>query len=137
MLIEVTDPMKYVYQDISVATYLIVSQYRNSIMYYNNFNSEWFAFSLYKLIVMLQFLQLCRMALPLMNGFNCLLMEGPAHPAIDLTYSNTPTAVTQLLLAKLAEYMSQMLATHLPPAINSLKWVGLVLLMVTAAIPQP
>ena len=57
-------------------------------------------------------------------------------PAIDLTHSNTPTAVTQLLLAKLAEYMSQMLATHLPPAINSLKWVGLVLLMMTAAFPQ-
>ena len=45
------------------------------------------------------------MALPLMTAADCLLMEVPAHPAIDLTHANTPTAVTQLLLAKLAEYI--------------------------------
>lgn len=45
------------------------------------------------------------MALPLMTTADCLLMEVPAHPSIDLTHANTPTAVTQLLLAKLAEYI--------------------------------
>jgi len=58
------------------------------------------------------------MALPLMTAADCILMEVPAHPAIDHTHSNTPTAVTQLLLAKLAEYIVPDVS-HTPARSNS------------------
>ena len=58
-----------------------------------------------------------------MSGSDCLLMEVPAHPAIDLTHSNTPTAVTQLLLAKLAEYIVPDVS-HTPSSSNQVLEVG-------------
>jgi len=63
------------------------------------------------------------MALPLMNATDCLSMEVPAHPAIDLTHANTPTAATQLLLAKLAEYIVPD-ASHTPSSSSQVLEVG-------------
>ena len=68
-------------------------------------------------------LQLCRMALPLMSTADCRLMEVPPHPAIDLTHANTPTVVTQLLLAKLAEYIVPDVS-HTPSSGNQVLEVG-------------
>lgn len=68
-------------------------------------------------------LQLCRMALPLMNTTDCLLMEVPVHSAIDHTHANTPTAVTQLLLAKLAEYIVPDVS-HTPSSSSQVLEVG-------------
>lgn len=58
-----------------------------------------------------------------MTAADCLLMEVPAHPAIDLTHANTPTAVTQLLLAKLAEYIVPDVS-HTPSSNNQVLEVG-------------
>ena len=63
------------------------------------------------------------MALPLMTTADCLLMEVPAHPAIDCTHANTPTVVTQLLLAKLAEYIVPDVS-HTPSSSNQVLEVG-------------
>jgi len=63
------------------------------------------------------------MALPLMTAADCILMEVPAHPAIDHTHSNTPTAVTQLLLAKLAEYIVPDVS-HTPASSSQVLEVG-------------
>ena len=63
------------------------------------------------------------MALPLMSTADCRLMEVPPHPAIDLTHANTPTVVTQLLLAKLAEYIVPDVS-HTPSSSNQVLEVG-------------
>ena len=58
-----------------------------------------------------------------MSASDCLLMEVPTNPAIGLTHSNTPTAVTQLLLAKLAEYIVPDVS-HTPSSSNQVLEVG-------------